>query len=81
MLSRRGLLTGLGAVIAAPAIVRVASLMKLPRMPFPYPPPNRTVRVWMDIEAIRDRNILLSLDDYAGLPTFAYRNIPMRVIW
>lgn len=30
-LSRRGLLLGLGVIVAAPAIVRVSSLMALPR--------------------------------------------------
>lgn len=33
MTSRRAFLTGLGAVICAPAIVRVSSLMGLPRAP------------------------------------------------
>jgi hypothetical protein len=42
MLTRRGLLRGLGAVIAAPAIVRVSSLMALSPVPlqsgFPLSP-------------------------------------------
>jgi len=33
MTSRRAFLTGLSAVIAAPAIVRVSSLMSMPRSP------------------------------------------------
>lgn len=41
-LSRRGLILGLGAVIAAPAIVRASSLMAIKpiRVPVPLPPGN-----------------------------------------
>lgn len=34
--SRRGFLTGLGAILAAPAIVRVASLMPVKALPAPW---------------------------------------------
>ena len=41
---------------------------------------NRTVRGFMDIQAIRDKNVLIGLKDYAGAPTDSYRNIPIRVV-
>jgi hypothetical protein len=40
---------------------------------------NRTIRKWMDIQMIRDRNVLLSINDYAGRPCEAYRGVPIRV--
>jgi hypothetical protein len=41
---------------------------------------NRTGRHWMDVQAIRDRNVLLSSRDYAGQPTDAFRNIPIKIV-
>lgn len=41
---------------------------------------NRTLRHWMDVQAMRDRNVLLRIDDYAGIPTDSYRGIPIRVV-
>lgn len=41
---------------------------------------NRTARHWMDVQAMRDRNVLLQLEDYAGMVTDSYRGIPVRVI-
>ena len=41
---------------------------------------NRTVRGFMDIQAIRDRNVLLGPKDYAGEPVESYRGIPIRVM-
>lgn len=40
---------------------------------------NRTVRTWMDIQAIRDKNVLISSKDFAGDPVMAFRDIPIRV--
>lgn len=40
---------------------------------------NRTVRQYMDIQAIRDKNVLLSPRDYAGQPIVNFRNIPIGV--
>lgn len=40
---------------------------------------NRTVRHWMDVQAIRDRNVLLQMADYAGIVTDTWRGIPVRV--
>ncbi len=41
---------------------------------------NRTVRGFMDIQAIRDRNVLLGPKDYAGEPVTSFRSIPIRVV-
>ena len=40
---------------------------------------NRTARHWMDVQAMRDRNVLLQLPDYAGIVTDNWRGVPMRV--
>jgi hypothetical protein len=40
---------------------------------------NRTGREYMDIQAIRDRNVLLGPRDYAGQPVTSFRSIPIRV--
>jgi hypothetical protein len=41
---------------------------------------NRTVRGFMDIQAIRDRNVLLGPNDYAGAPVTSFRGIPIRIM-
>jgi len=41
---------------------------------------NRTVRQFMDIQAMRDRNVLLTLNDYAGKPITTWRGIPIKVV-
>lgn len=41
---------------------------------------NRTVREYMDIQAIRDKNVLLKPVEYDGQPTEVFRNIPIRVV-
>lgn len=41
---------------------------------------NRLIRGFMDIQAIRDRNVLLGPKDYAGQPTESFRMIPIRVM-
>lgn len=40
---------------------------------------NRTIRHWMDVQAMRDRNVLLTINDYAGKPTMGINNIPVKV--
>lgn len=40
---------------------------------------NRTVRHWMDVQAMRDRNVLLRIDDYAGRVVDGYRGIPIKI--
>jgi len=41
---------------------------------------NRTVRHWMDVQGMRDRNVLLSLTDSAGRVVDVIRGIPVRVV-
>jgi hypothetical protein len=41
---------------------------------------NRTVREYMDIQAIRDKNVLLKPTEYAGQPIVEFRGIPIRVV-
>ena len=41
---------------------------------------NRTLRHWMDVQAMRDRNVLLRIDDYAGRPVDGYRGIPIKIL-
>lgn len=41
---------------------------------------NRTLRGFMDIQAIRDKNVLLSPKDYAGEPVENYRGVPVRIL-
>jgi hypothetical protein len=40
---------------------------------------NRTVRHWMDVQAMRGRNVLMQLPDYAGIVTDNWRGFPVRV--
>jgi len=40
---------------------------------------DRTVRAALDVQAIRDRNVLLSPTDYAGRPIVNWRNVPLAV--
>lgn len=41
---------------------------------------NRTGRHWMDVQGMRDRNVLLRIDDYAGRVTDGFRDIPIRIL-
>jgi hypothetical protein len=41
---------------------------------------NRTTRHWMDVQAMRDRNVLLRIEDYAGMPIDGYRGIPVKCV-
>ena len=41
---------------------------------------NRTLRHALDIQAVRDRNVLLDMKDYAGMPITGYRGIPIKVV-
>ncbi len=41
---------------------------------------NRTVRHWMDVQAMRNKNVLLQLQDYAGIVVDHFRpGLPVRV--
>ncbi len=41
---------------------------------------NRTGRAALDLQAIRDKNVLISLHEYAGEPTMMWRDLPVRVV-
>ena len=41
---------------------------------------NRTGREFMDIQAIRDKNVLIGSKDYAGDPVVTFRDSPIRVV-
>ena len=41
---------------------------------------NRTVRHWANVQAMRNRNTLLGLNDYAGKPVEGYRGIPWKTV-
>ncbi len=85
-LSRRSLIRGAGVLLVAPAIVRVASLMPV-RSPKVWLTPvrvkivhNGVVREWLNIQAIRDQNVMLRTTVYAGEPVVSFRGIPIRVV-
>jgi hypothetical protein len=40
---------------------------------------NRTVREYADIQAIRDKNVLLKPTEYAGQPIVEFRGVPFRI--
>lgn len=40
---------------------------------------NRTIRESLDIQAIRDKNVLLTPKEYAGEPVVEFRGVPIRV--
>ena len=41
---------------------------------------NRTGRHWLDVQSIRDRNVLLSPDQSAGVVNESWRNVPIAVV-
>lgn len=41
---------------------------------------NRTVRHWMDVQGMRNRNVLLSVTDSAGVATDTFRGIPITIV-
>lgn len=40
---------------------------------------NRSIREYLDIQAIRDKNVLLTPKEYAGEPVVEFRGVPIRV--
>lgn len=75
------------AVIKLPTFTRRASgitEVDAPGDPVPGIMPawyaNRTGREFMDIQAIRDKNVLLSPKEYAGEPVMQFRDVPIRVV-
>jgi hypothetical protein len=41
---------------------------------------NREVGGFVDVQAIRDRNVLLGPKDYDGNPITSFRGVPMRIV-
>ena len=74
------------AVVRLPAAGRrISGITKVdaPNQPSPAFRPawlvNRTTRQYMDIQAIRDKNVLLTPREYDGNPILDFRGIPIRV--
>ena len=73
------------AVNALPNLGRISNINKTddPRRPSMNVKPaiyvNRMVRTAMDIQAIRDRNVLLTPSEYAGFAVTDFRGIPIRI--
>ena len=74
------------AVIRLPtAGRRVSGITKVdaPNQPAPAMRPawyvNRTVRQYMDIQAIRDKNVLMTPREYDGMPIVEFRGVPIRI--
>jgi len=88
--SRRGFLAGLAALAAAPMVTKVAAALPpeaLHRAVLARKASfastlycNRTIRCYLDVNKIRDCNVLLNAGDYAGMSVVAYRSIPIRVV-
>ena len=41
---------------------------------------NRTVKTALEVQAIRDKNVLIGMKEYAGEPVLMWRDIPVRVV-
>lgn len=75
------------AVVRLPAAGRrISGITKVdaPNQPAPAIRPawycNRTVREYMDIQAIRDKNVLLTPREYDGQPIVEFRGVPIRIV-
>ena len=71
------------AVVRLPTAGRMVSGITKTDAPDRVAPPirlkffcDRTSREYMDIQAIRDKNVLLRPEDYAGRPIVNFRNVP-----
>jgi hypothetical protein len=74
------------AVIIPPALGKLSGIMKTdaPRDPGSSVRAvwycNRTARHWMDVQSMRNRNVLQSINDYAGNPTTGWRGAPIKIV-
>jgi hypothetical protein len=75
------------AMVHMPTLTKRASGITKTDAPDEVAPPlnpaiycNRTSRQYMDIQAIRDKNVLLQVKDYAGMVVTEFRGIPIRVV-
>lgn len=41
---------------------------------------NRTIRTALDVQAIRDKNVLIGMKEYAGEPVLMWRDVPIRLV-
>jgi hypothetical protein len=69
----RGLLASTAAVPALPVVVKAAAALPSPRTLYH----NRSTRVWLDVQAIRDKNVLLLPGEYAGRAALTWRGVPI----
>ena len=73
------------AVFLVPAIGKASGITKTdaPNDPHPSVRPvimvNRTGRHWMDVQAMRNKNVLASINDYDGRVVDGYRQIPIKL--
>ena len=77
-MNRRGFLASLAGLAAAPFVARLPAI-PAPARTVPVVYSNRTFRKVSDLAAFRDRNVLLHIDDYAGVPTLNFRGIPIKL--
>jgi hypothetical protein len=85
--SRRGFLGWLGALVTAPVAANAASVSRRETIEKAIRPPLRkrpgertkTQRVRLNVNDIRDKNVLLTVQDYAGVPIAKFRGIPIRI--
>jgi hypothetical protein len=78
-LPRRRFLTGLVGLVAAPAVVKAVNLMPVKT----WLEPNRITRRYMDIQAIRDKNVLLvpgNVGLYAKDGEVYFRGIIVKIV-
>lgn len=75
------------AMVRMPTLTKRASGITKTDAPDEVAPPlnpaiycNRTVRQYMDIQAIRDKNVLLQVKEYDGMPITTFRGIPIRLV-
>jgi hypothetical protein len=41
---------------------------------------NRTIKTGLEVQAIRDKNVLIGMKEYAGEPVLMWRDLPCRVV-
>lgn len=71
-LGRRGFLTGLAALVAAPAIIRVAPLMPISSLHTPLYVPASWLNEWLDLKAQGMEMLGLSRNDLRELRGHAW---------
>lgn len=73
-------------VLLPPAMGKASGISKTdaPNDPHPSVRPvfyvNRTFRHWMDVQAMRNKNVLATINDYDGRVVDGYRQTPVKVV-